>query len=58
MPERLIMPVASVLLWMVIPAIVAFVFAVVVAYYAFADVEERLYYYFGFPDAAQLRPSS
>jgi hypothetical protein len=49
---------ASVLLWMIIPAIVAFVFAAVVAYYAFADIEERLYYYYGFPDAVQLNPPS
>jgi hypothetical protein len=44
----------SALLFLLIPAILAFIFAVFVAYYAFADVEERLDIYYGFPDRVPL----
>lgn len=40
----------SALLFLLIPAILAFIFAVFVAYYAFADVEQRLDIYYGYPD--------
>lgn len=44
----------SAVLFLLIPAILAFIFAVFVAYYAFADVEERLDIYYGFPDRVTL----
>lgn len=44
----------SAVLFLLIPAILAFIFAVFVAYYAFADVEQRLDYYYGFPDRVPL----
>lgn len=45
---------SAMLFLIVIPAILAFIFAVFVAYYAFADVEQRLDYYYGFPDRVRL----
>lgn len=45
---------SAVLFLIVIPAVLAFIFAVFVAYYAFADVEERLDIYYGFPDRVPL----
>lgn len=45
---------SGIIFLVVIPAVLAFIFAVFVAYYAFADVEERLDYYYGFPDRVRL----
>lgn len=45
---------SAILLLVVIPAILAFIFSLFVAYYAFADVNERLDIYFGFPDRVRL----
>lgn len=47
-------PVSAILVLIVIPAILAFIFAVFVMYYAYADVQERLDYYYGFPDRVRL----
>ena len=46
--------VSATLFLVVIPALLALIFAVFVAYYAFADVEERLDYYYGFPDRVRI----
>lgn len=46
--------VSAILILIVIPAVLAFIFAAFVAYYAFADVEERLDYYYGFPNVHRL----
>ena len=41
-------------LFLLIPAVLAFIFAVFVAYYAFADVERRLDIYYGYPDRVTI----
>lgn len=50
--------VSAILLLVVIPAVLAFIFAVFVAYYAFADVEERLDYYYGYREGIRLNVPS
>ncbi|MEM2140654.1 MAG: hypothetical protein QXJ74_05190 [Nitrososphaera sp.] len=44
----------SALLFLLIPAILALIFSVFVAYYAFADVERRLDIYYGYHDRITL----
>jgi hypothetical protein len=45
---------SAMLFVILIPAVLAFIFAVFVAYYAFADVEERLDFYYGYHDKITL----
>jgi hypothetical protein len=46
--------VSGILFLVVIPAVLAFIFAVFVTYYAYVDVQERLDYYYGFPNSVRL----
>lgn len=41
-----------------IPAVLAFIFAVFVAYYAFADVDERLDFYYGYREGVTINVPS
>lgn len=54
MPAYILYAMSGILFLVVIPAILAFIFSVFVAYFAFADVNERLNSYFGFPDRIRL----
>jgi hypothetical protein len=45
---------SATLFLVVIPAILAFAFGVFVMASIMPEIEERLYYYYGFPDSRQL----
>lgn len=45
---------SALLVLVVIPAILAFAFGVFVMVSIMPEIEERLYYYYGFPDARRL----
>jgi hypothetical protein len=45
---------SGILLLIVLPAVIAFAFGVFVMASILPDVEDRLYYYYGYPDARQL----
>ena len=45
---------SAMLVLVVIPAILAFAFGVFVMVSIMPEIEERLYYYYGFPDARRL----
>lgn len=45
---------SGMLLLIVLPAVIAFAFGVFVMASILPDVEDRLYYYYGYPDARQL----
>jgi hypothetical protein len=45
---------SATLFLVVIPAILAFAFGVFVMVNIMPEIEERMYYYYGFPDARQL----
>ncbi|WP_415282568.1 hypothetical protein [Candidatus Nitrososphaera sp. FF02] len=45
---------SALLVLVVIPAILAFAFGVFVMVSIMPEIEDRLYYYYGFPDARRL----
>ena len=45
---------SGILFLIVIPALLAFIFAAFVTYYAYEDVQERLDYYQGYPNSVRL----
>ncbi len=45
---------SGILLLVVMPAVLSFIFATFVMYYSYVDVQERLDYYFGFPDRVRI----
>ena len=52
--QKCVVVATGIFLIVIIPAVLAFIFALFVAYFAFADVEERLDYYYGFPRAHRI----